>query len=76
MFSAGDLTEPINPDYMPPKAEVTYEVECRIVGGGNWCKTGEGVTDLEEARGLVEIIDGERVKTRIIRVETIRSQVS
>lgn len=77
MMSEGDLNEPINPDYVPPKAEITYEVEIANEGT-RWVRTIQAETsikDLERAEEIRVKMLGVGYKARIIRVETIRSQM-
>lgn len=77
MFSEGVLNDPINPDYQPPKAEITYEVE--FGNAGQWSKhefvRGVGTDDKEMAERAAEEYRAMLFKARIIRVETIRSQM-
>lgn len=78
-FSEGVLNEPINPDYQPPFSVIHFEVEfCQE--GGSWTSTavefGEKQTDdPTQAMRVRDTIVEQGMKARIIRVETIRSQM-
>lgn len=79
-FSEGVLNEPVNPDYYYPTNDIHYEVEFRI-GDEDWKVTpvefGEAQTeDLEQAMRVRDTIRKQGMKARIIRVETIKTQVS
>lgn len=78
MMSEGALTEPINPDYMPPKAEISYEVEVANEGT-RWVRAWIGnekfTKDIERAEEIRVKMIRVGYKARIIRVETIRSQM-
>lgn len=66
-----------NPDYMPPTAEITFEVEYDV--DGLWVKhrfaRGTYTDDEKVAHDSRSYYEKMLFKTRIIRVETIRSQL-
>lgn len=71
---------PINPDYYQPSNEIHFEVESQSEEGAPWVKAivefGELQTaSLEQATKVRSIIERDGMKARIIRVETLRSQV-
>ena len=82
-FSEGALNEPVNPDYYYPTNDIHYEVETKM-GEEGWMEWkpvvvhfGETFTeDLEQAMRVRDTIVEQQMKARIIRVETLRSQVS
>jgi len=89
MMSEGVLNEPINPDYRQPTNDVHFEVERYVPGEslnpprveGEWWKQivefGETSTDdLTQAMRVRDTIVNSGFKARIIRVETIKIQVS
>lgn len=88
-FSEGVLNEPVNPDYYYPTNIIVYEVERLIPGEklepprveGEWRKQvvdfGETYTDdITQATRVRDTIREAGYKSRVIQVETIRSQVS
>lgn len=71
-MSAGELCEPINPDYEPPKLTTVYEVE--VHREDRW-RVASKHHRLEDAEWASERIASRGVKTRIFRTESIRTQL-
>ncbi|OKI54516.1 hypothetical protein [Micromonospora sp. CB01531] len=73
------LNDPINPDYEPPKVVYRYEVEARVEGG-NWTSVdfgdhGKSAGKLLDATDVRDILEAQGYKTRLFRIETLRTQI-
>lgn len=69
-----------DPDYRPPRSEITYEVEAKLHDswvGINLEFNSVDPSNLGDVRGVRDRIVAEHgYETRILRIETIRSQIT